>query len=147
MKEITYVDMDDTLCMFTKAWNFHRWRWPDTAWPQSIPNFFLDLKPHDGAVDAWHTLSANPDLNVYILGAPSSLNPLSYTEKRLWVEKWLGIEAAHKLILCPDKSLLKGTWLIDDLIEGKGQENFEGHVLQFGSEKYPDWAAILEFFA
>jgi 5'-nucleotidase len=30
--------------------------------------------------------------------------------------------------------------------EGKGQENFEGKILQFGSEEFPDWRSVQSFF-
>jgi len=39
-----------------------------------------------------------------------------------------------------------GHYLIDDYTEGKGQENFEGQLLQFGSAEYPDWQSIQRYF-
>jgi len=80
----------------------------------------------------------------YILTAPSTKNPMSYTEKRVWVEKHLGMEMVERLIISPNKSLLKGHYLIDDNIEGKGQEGFEGEVLQYGSALYPNWNAVMQ---
>lgn len=50
------------------------------------------------------------------------------------------------MILSPDKGLLKGDFLIDDHIDGKGQERFEGRLIQFGSGEFPDWAAVLHEF-
>ena len=72
----------------------------------------------------------------------SVYNPLSYTEKRLWVEDHLGFEAVERLIIAPDKSLLRGDVLIDDQAEGRGQEKFVGLVLIFGSEAFPSWVAV-----
>ena len=69
---------------------------------------------------------------------------MSYTEKRIWVEKHLGMALVERLIICPDKSLLKGSYLIDDKVKGHGQDSFEGTVLQYGSVKLPNWSAILE---
>ena len=83
---------------------------------------------------------------MYILTAPSVRNPSSYTEKRLWVEEHLGLGAAYKLIISPNKGLNLGHYLIDDYTKGKGQENFEGRLLQFGSAEYPDWISIRRFF-
>ncbi|MBL4772483.1 MAG: hypothetical protein JKX98_02405, partial [Alcanivoracaceae bacterium] len=77
--------------------------------------------------------------------APSPLNPLSYTEKRNWIEKYFGINFVDRLILCMNKGLLKGEQLIDDYTEGRGQENFEGSLIQFGSKCFPDWKTINEF--
>lgn len=36
--------------------------------------------------------------------------------------------------------------MIDDCTEGRGQENFEGEVLHFGSEDFPDWLSIRNYF-
>jgi 5'(3')-deoxyribonucleotidase len=50
-----------------------------------------------------------------------------------------------KTIMCGDKSLLKGDYLIDD--EGNaGQDRFEGEWLHFGKgNKYPDWKSIMKY--
>ena len=79
----------------------------------------------------------------YILTAPSTRNPFSYTEKRVWIEKYFGVEFTEKLIISSNKGLLKGDILIDDLISGRGQENFEGKIMQFGSANYPDWKTVI----
>ena len=83
---------------------------------------------------------------MYTLTAPSVRNPSSYIEKRPWVNGQLGLDAAHKLIINPNKSLNLGHYLIDDYIEGKVQESFEGKLLQLGSSEYPDWKSIRKFF-
>ena len=54
----------------------------------------------------------------------------------------IAIDVAQKLILSPNKALLKGDFLIDDMINGKGQEDFEGELIAFGSEKYPNWKSV-----
>ena len=71
---------------------------------------------------------------------------MSYTEKRVWVEKHLGLEFVERLIICPDKSLLKGNYLIDDLATGRGQENFEGQLIHFGTETFKNWEDVIRFF-
>ena len=141
MKRI-YVDMDDTLAKYQEA---HTLAKQNTGidYPQSIPNFFLDLEPIKGAIEA--VLFLSKDYDVYFLTAPSYMNPLSYTEKRLWIEKYFGLEWCKKLILAYDKSLLKGDYLIDDSI-GKGQLDFEGELIQIGTGKFPDWVSILKYF-
>ena len=80
----------------------------------------------------------------YILTAPSLYNPLSYTEKRLWVEDHLGFAWVKRLIISPDKSLLIGDVLVDDHREGHGQENFKGRLIHFGSPKFHNWAQVIE---
>ncbi len=62
------------------------------------------------------------------------------------VENHLGFEFTHNLILTTNKGLLKGDYLIDDYVAGRGQENFEGELIHFGSDKYPDWCSIMKCF-
>ena len=64
--------------------------------------------------------------------------------ERIWVEKHLGLEYVHNLILATNKGLLKGDYLIDDYVSGRGQEYFEGELIHFGSKQYPDWLSIVE---
>jgi 5'-nucleotidase len=42
--------------------------------------------------------------------------------------------------------LLKGDFLIDDYITGRGQEYFEGELIHFGSNQYPDRLSVRERF-
>jgi 5'-nucleotidase len=98
------------------------------------------------AIDVYQWLNNQDNVDLYILTAPSVRNPSSYTEKQLWVKQHLGLDAAYKLIISPNKGLNLGHYFIDDYIECKGQENFEGKILQFGSSKYPDCKSIRRFF-
>ena len=97
-------------------------------------------------VEVYQWLNNQDNVDLYILTAPSVRNPSSYTEKRLWLERYLGLKTAYKLIISPNKGLNLGHYLIDDYIEGKGRENFEGQILQFGSKEYPDWKSICRIF-
>jgi len=47
--------------------------------------------------------------------------------------------------LATNKGLLKGDYLIDDYVAGRGQENFEGELIHFGSEQYPDWSSVTKY--
>ena len=146
-KSIVYIDMDDTLLEFAQAYSVAREARPYIPFPQSIPGFFSGLEPKPLAVEIFNRLFDDPKLDVYILTAPSLKNPLCYTEKRLWVEEHLGMRAVAKLIICPNKALLKGDYLIDDYAEGKGQESFEGKLIQFGTADYPDWRTVNDYFS
>lgn len=139
---IVYIDMDDTLCDYQDGYRRMQARYPGLAYPQSVEGFFLGLEPMPGAIEAFRYLWNKDAFAVYILTAPSVINPHSYTEKRLWIERHLGLDVAYRLILCPNKGLLKGDILIDDHTHGKGQEHFNGTIMQFGSDRYPDWIAI-----
>lgn len=138
-----YIDMDGVLCDFETAFIRDKALFTDTAYPQSRQGFYLNLSLILGAQDAMNVLLTVDNIDPFILTAPSIYNPLSYTEKRLWVENHLGFEWVKRLIISPDKSLLKGDVLIDDHDSGRGQEQFEGRLLHFGSEAYPDWKSVL----
>ena len=131
--------MDDTLCDFSfefaKAINDN----PAIKFPQATYGFFTRLRALPNAKASMEFLAKYFD--VWILTRPSVMNPLCYTEKRVWVEENLGMEWCHKLILCPDKSLMKGDYLIDDF----AWDGFEGEQLRFGSFKFPTWLRVTEY--
>ncbi len=134
---------DGVLCDFEAAMLRDKRAFPDTPFPQSRKGFYLNLKLILGAQDAMEFFLNADDIDPYILTAPSIYNPLSYTEKRLWIENHLGFEWVKRLIISPNKSLLKGDVLIDDHNSGRGQEDFDGRLLHFGSEDFPDWKTVL----
>lgn len=139
-----YVDMDDVMCQFSAARREALRNEPHIEYPQSVPGFFLGLKPISGAVETVNRLRA--DFDVYVLTAPSTRNPHCYTEKRLWIENQFDYPFTKRLIISPNKALLKGNFLIDDHTEGTGQEDFDGTVIHFGSDAFPDWSAVHGFF-
>jgi len=143
-KPIIYIDMDDTLCKYTEAKNKIKKQNPEIKYPQSLINFFVNLEPIDDAIESFNFLYNKFD--VYILTSPSVENINCYSEKCIWVEKYFGFEMTKKLIISYNKSLLKGNFLIDDNICGRGQENFEGKLIHFGSKNYPSWKQIIEKF-
>ena len=143
-KKIIYIDMDDVLCDFINSYQKIKREHPEIEYPQSKYGFWLNLKPIENAIETVNYLRKYFD--VYILSAPSEYNPLSYTEKRVWIENHLGFDMVNRLILSSHKNLNKGDYLIDDYIEGKGQEKFEGKLINFGSDEFPDWKAVLEYF-
>ena len=138
IKDIVYVDMDDTICEFTKHKNEHLAKNPAIQFPQAVYKFFETIPPIENAIES--VLKLNEIYDVWILTRPSVLNPLCYTEKRVWIEKYLGMEFCQKLILSPDKSLLKGQYLIDDV-----NWNFDGELILFGSEKFKNWDMVLKY--
>jgi 5'(3')-deoxyribonucleotidase len=144
-KSIVYVDMDDVLCDFSGAYKEHLQLHPHIKFPQSTPGFFEGLLPIEGAIEATNFMRSTESFELYILTAPSTRNPLSYTEKRLWIENHFDYEFTERLIICPNKGLLRGDYLIDDNLHGKGQENFLGTVLHYGSPCFPSWRSILSY--
>ncbi len=135
-KPVLYIDMDGVLCNYHEA--HAKQKTESNPYPQSRYGFFRNLKPIENAIPAF--IELNNYFDVYILTCPSVHNPLCYTEKREWVETYLGIEACKKLILSPNKALLKGDYLIDDIVH----EGFEGEHLHFGTE-FKNWNSILMY--
>lgn len=145
MKSIVYIDMDDVLCDFTGAYKLSRLQTPGVVFPQSQYGFFTNLVALPNAIESVKTLIRSESYDPYILTAPSVKNPLCYTEKRVWIEQKFGIEFVKKLIISPNKSLLKGDFLIDDNRSGKGQEGFEGELIHFGSDDFLNWISVMEY--
>lgn len=143
-KKILYVDMDDTICDYSGHLERQK-RNTGLDFPQGKLGFYFSIPALSEALCVVRNLSL--DYNIYILSAPSLVNTHCYTEKRLWLDYNLGKEYGEKLILSPDKSLLKGDYLIDDLPNGKGQENFEGELIVYGSQKFRFWWQIESYFA
>ncbi len=55
----------------------------------------------------------------------------------------MGIDFCKKLVITSDKTLLIGHYLIDDNI----WEGFMGEMIQFGSEKFPNWKAVVNYLS
>lgn len=142
MKDTVYIDLDDTMCKFTEAHALAISKEPKILYPQSQLKFFENLEPIEGSVEAYKLLKTK--FNVFILSRPSVCNPLSFTEKRLWVEKHLGFDECENLILSCDKTLLRGKYLIDDFPQ-LGLLTPEWEQIRFGSLKFPDWDAVIKY--
>ena len=143
--KILFIDMDDVLADFRAEIYKRIAENPFTFIPQSKVGFFENLEPIRGAIEAVYELRKKSIFDVYILTAPSTRNPHSYTEKRLWVEKYFDYDFTDRLIICSNKALLKGDYLVDDSASGKGQENFDGELIHFGSHAFPDWDSVLRY--
>jgi 5'-nucleotidase len=134
-----FVDMDDTLCDFVGRQSVMRVNNPSIAYPQSQYGFFTDLEPLPGAIAGVNRLRENFD--VHILTRPSYMNPLCYTEKRVWIEKHFGLEFCKNLILAYDKSFLIGDYLVDDM----PWPSFKGEQIQFGYPPFETWTKVVEY--
>ncbi|MBN1926926.1 MAG: hypothetical protein JW798_13930 [Prolixibacteraceae bacterium] len=49
-----------------------------------------------------------------------------------------------RVIISHHKDLNKGNFLIDDR-ENNGARNFEGELILFGSQKFPDWESVTNY--
>lgn len=140
-----YIDMDDTLLDYKGAHAKALLNDPTQPYPQSVIGFYLSLEPLEGALKAYATLTSL-GYEVYFLTAPSVMNPHCYTEKRLSIEKHFGFDACKNLIICNDKSLLRGVYLIDDRINSHKQNQFQGTLIQYGSPMFSTWDSIVDTF-
>lgn len=141
---IIYIDMDNVLCDYDASFHKEIKQNPGVQYPQSQYGFFERLAPVPGAITAAQALFASAKHDPYILTAPSTRNPWSYVEKRVWVERHLGYDWVPRLIICANKGLLRGDLLIDDNLEGRGQEDFTGQFFHFGSAAFPDWDSVMQ---
>ncbi len=107
-----------------------------------IPGLFGLMQPMPGAIEAVHRLNEHYDC--YILSTAPWRNPSAWSDKVRWVTKYLDDVFHKRMIITHCKNLCQGDILIDD--RGKnGTSEFEGEWIQFGSEQYPDWDAVLEY--
>jgi 5'(3')-deoxyribonucleotidase len=141
MKKV-YVDMDGVLCDFYGAARKALTENPSQKYPQSQWGFFLKLEEIPDAIESFKKLQEKYD--VWILTRPSFRNVNCYTEKAQWVWDHLGYDVLEKTIMSPDKSLLKGDYLIDDM-GNAGQENFEGEWIHFKTSKFPNWKTVVDY--
>ena len=110
--------------------------------PDNVPGIFSKLQPMPGAIEAFTKLAQKYD--VYILSTAPWNNPSAWTDKVLWVQKYLGEVAYKRLILSHHKNLCKGDYIIDDRTL-HGVDIFDGEHIHFGTERFPDWDSVLEY--
>jgi len=144
MNKILYIDMDNVLVDFPSA--FSELSEDILAEYDSrldeVPGIFSLMKPMQGAQEAFNELSVIFD--TYILSTSPWENPSAWSDKLIWVKKYLGSNAHKRLILSHHKNLNAGHFLVDDRLKN-GADKFQGEHLHFGTSKFPDWDAVLTY--
>lgn len=143
-KKILYIDMDNVIVNFQSGIDLlseqskidYQGRYDE------VPNIFSLMTPIDGALEAIEKLQAKYE--IYILSTAPWHNPSAWSDKVLWVQKYLGEICYKRLILSHHKNLNRGDILIDDR-EKNGAKDFSGELLLFGSDKFPNWNTVLEY--
>jgi 5'-nucleotidase len=144
-KKILYLDMDGVLVDFDSGLA----RVPPEVQLEygercdHIPGIFSLMDPMPGALEAYGELS---DLfDTFVLSTAPWENPSAWTDKLLWVQRYLGDLCTKRLILSHRKDLNRGDFLVDDRpYRGRARE-FQGEIVHFGSTRFPDWEAVLAY--
>lgn len=112
--------------------------------PEDIPGLFSLMKPLPGTIEAVNLLAQHYD--VFILSTAPWQNPSAWSDKLTWVVDHLGDVFYKRIFLTHRKDLCLGDYLIDDRSK-HGASDFPGEWIQFGSEKYPDWDAVIAYLS
>jgi len=144
LKKILYIDMDNVLVDFPSAFpKLSKEILEQYAENKDdIEGIFSLMEPMSGAVAAFEKLSAKYE--TYILSTAPWDNPSAWTDKLLWVKKYLGKNAYKRLILSHHKNLNYGDYLIDDRTKN-GADKFKGEHIHFGQGDFPDWDAVVRY--
>ena len=144
MDKIVYVDMDNVLVDFKtgidKLSPIEQENYKGSY--DEVPHIFSKMEPMQNAVESYIKLCLKFD--TYILSTSPWENPTALNDKLYWVKKYLGEYAYKRLIFSHNKHLNKGHYLIDDR-EKNGADKFEGELILFGGEKFPDWNAVVAY--
>jgi 5'-nucleotidase len=142
--KILYIDMDNVLVDFKSGIDAiseeDRQQFKDDL--DEVPGIFSKMKPVDGAIEAYNELTKHFD--VYILSTAPWENPSAWSDKLLWVKKYLGQSAHKRLILSHNKNLNAGDFLVDDRT-ANGAGEFTGEHIHFLSEQFKDWDDVLSY--
>ena len=142
--KIVYVDMDGVLVDFQSGIDSlteeQRESFKDGL--DDVPGIFSKMKPVEGALEAYEELTRHFD--VYILSTAPWNNPSAWTDKLLWVKKYLGDLAHKRLIFSHNKHLNDGDFLIDDRT-ANGAGDFKGEHVKFLSEEFQNWDDVLNY--
>ncbi len=142
-KKIIYIDLDGVVADFDKAVSnlslSEKSKYKDNY--QNISGIFAQLLPISGSIDAIEKISQKYD--TYILTAAPWHNPTAWSDKLIWVKKFLP-KMKKRLIISHNKHLNKGDFLIDDNTYN-GASNFQGKLIRYGSDEFNDWDKILKF--
>ena len=107
-----------------------------------VPGIFSLMVPIKDAIESVEKLSRVFD--TYLLSTAPWDNPSAWSDKVIWVKKYLGKVAHKRLILSHHKNLNKGDYLIDDRTKN-GADKFEGEHVHFGQGAFKDWNAVTKY--
>ncbi|XP_015991700.2 5'(3')-deoxyribonucleotidase, mitochondrial isoform X1 [Rousettus aegyptiacus] len=100
-------------------------------------NFFIDLEPLPGAVEAVKQMANLENTEVFICTSPIKMYKYCPYEKYAWVEKHFGPDFLEQVVLTRDKTVVSADLLIDD------RPDITGKWPAAGAEPNPSWEHIL----
>ena len=146
--KIIYIDLDGVIADFEKGKKEHplgnitRY----IGRPDKLPGLYENLDPIEQSIESVNNLLYDFRYDVYFLSTAPWDNPEAWTHKRLWIAKYFDEKLIKKrLILCHHKQLLLGDYLIDDR-PFNGASEFRGKWIHFGSQEFPNWKSVLNYF-
>ena len=148
-KPILYIDMDGTLVDWKSGQDSltELERLQYHGFTDVVPGLFNRMNPMPGAIDAFYKLSEKFD--VYVLTSAPWHNQSAPSDKLRWIQRYFGIgkdsPVYKKVIISHHKYLNEGAYLVDDRPHKNGTMNFKGELIAFGSEKFPDWTAVVSY--
>ncbi|XP_027373442.1 5'(3')-deoxyribonucleotidase, mitochondrial isoform X2 [Bos indicus] len=83
-------------------------------------NFFFDLEPLPGAVEAVKQMANLESTDVFICTSPIKMYKYCPFEKYAWVEKHFGPDFLEQIVLTRDKTVVSADLLIDDRVDITG---------------------------
>ncbi|XP_077899161.1 5'(3')-deoxyribonucleotidase, mitochondrial isoform X2 [Ictidomys tridecemlineatus] len=94
-------------------------------------NFFFELEPLPGAVQAVKQMASLQNTDVFICTSPIKMFKYCPYEKYAWVEKHFGPDFLEQIVLTRDKTVVSADILIDDRPDITG------------AEPHPTWEHVL----
>ena len=141
MRKVLFVDMDNVLVDFpsgiARLPAETRVAFADRF--DDAPGIFSLMDPLPGAIEAFDELATLFD--AYVLSTAPWNNPSAWSDKAIWIQKYLGQSAYKRLILSHHKNLNHGHFLVDDRTKN-GADRFVGEHILFGSPEFPDWLTV-----
>lgn len=143
-KKILHIDMDNTLVDFRSGLA----RVPQPILdeygddPDDIPGIFSLMDPMPHAIESYERL--NEIFEVYILSTAPWNNPSAWSDKLLWVKRYLGHVNEKRLTLSHNKHLAIGDFLVDDR-DKHGAEHFRGEWIRIGTDEFPTWKEVVPY--
>lgn len=144
MPKVLYIDLDNVLVDFpsglTRISGEVKREYEGRF--DEIPEIFSLMDPVPHALASFIELAGLFD--TYVLSTAPWENPSAWSDKLLWVKQNLGSYAYKRLILTHHKNLNAGDFLVDDRNKN-GADRFQGEHILFGSERFPDWKAVVAY--